>query len=126
METTKKGRPTYQPDEKTRAQIQTMSGMGIPDYDIAKIVQLSAPTIRKYYMDALENGHVIANTKVAQSLFEQATKKDKPNISAAIFWLKCRAGWREDSSVDEMGKKEAREVLSRVAEKGTDWEGLLQ
>jgi RNA polymerase-interacting CarD/CdnL/TRCF family regulator len=81
--------------------------------------------MRKYYMSELETGHIEANAQVAQSLFKQATNKEKPNVSAAIFWLKCRAEWREDGK-EEMGKKEAREVLSKVAARGTDWEGLLQ
>ncbi len=48
----------------------------------------------------------------------------KPSVAAAIFWLKCRAGWREEG--DEAGKKETAALLSKVADKGTDWEGLLQ
>ena len=125
MESVKKGRPPYSPDPKVAKQIETLSGMGIPDYDISKVVGISTPTIRKYYMTELETGHVKANSQVAQSLFGQATNKVKPNVSAAIFWLKCRAGWREDGG-EELGKKEAREVLSKVAEQGTSWEGLIQ
>lgn len=121
----RRGRPSYEPDEKTRTQVQMLSAMGIPDFEIAKVVGLSGPTLRKYYMAELETGHIRANAQVAQSLYNQATNKEKPNIAAAIFWLKCRAGWKEDGG-EEMGKKEAREVLSKVAEKGTDWEGLLQ
>ncbi len=119
------GRPSYQPTDRDRKQVRMMSGMGIPDYDIAKVIGISGPTMRKYYMAELETGHIEANAQVAQSLFKQATNKDKPNVSAAIFWLKCRAEWREDGK-EEMGKKEAREVLSKVADRGTDWEGLLQ
>lgn len=121
----KPGRPAYEADEKTRAQVKMLAAMGIPDYDIAKVIGISRPTMRKYYMAELETGHIEANAQVAQSLFKQATNKDKPNVSAAIFWLKCRAEWREDGK-EEMGKKEAREVLSKVAARGTDWEGLLQ
>lgn len=73
-------------------------------------------------MTELEAGHVRANAQVAQSLFNQATNEVKPNVTAAIFWLKCRAGWREDG---DMGKKEAAQALSRVAAKGTQWDGLL-
>lgn len=123
--TTKMGRKPYTPDDKTRAQVKMLAGMGVPDYDIAKVVGLSGPTMRKYFMLELETGHIHANAQVAQSLFNQATNKEKPSATAAIFWLKCRAEWREDGR-EEQGKKEAREILSKVADKGTEWEGLLQ
>jgi hypothetical protein len=120
----KMGRKPYERDEKLAQQIKTLAGMGIPDYEIVKFVRVSAPTMRKYYMTELETGHIEANAKVAQSLFKQATHAEKPNVSAAIFWLKCRANWREDHG-EEPGKKEMRETLSRVADVGTDWEGLI-
>ncbi len=122
---TKMGRKPYQSDERTRAQVKTLAGMGVPDYDIAKVIGISGPTMRKYYMAELETGHIEANARVAQSLYAQATSKMKPSVAAAIFWLKCRAGWREEPS-DEAGKKETAALLSKVADKGTDWEGLLQ
>jgi hypothetical protein len=62
--------------------------------------------------------------KVAHSLFKQATDQTKPNVSAAIFWLKCRAGWREDP--DQPGKKEQARVAATTAGDGTSWDGLLQ
>ena len=99
MTTKKPGRPAYEADEKTRAQVKMLAAMGVPDYDIAKVIGVSSPTLRKHYMAELETGHIEANAQVAQSLFKQATNKDKPNVSAAIFWLKCRAEWREDGKV---------------------------
>jgi len=122
--TIKTGRKAYVPNDQTRAQIKMLAAMGVPDFDIAKVVGISSPTMRKYYMAELETGHIEANAQVAQSLYKQATNKEKPNVSAAIFWLKCRAGWREEA--EDGSKKEARALLSKVAEKGTDWEGLLQ
>jgi len=122
---TKMGRKPYEPDERTRAQVKTLAGMGVPDYEIAKVIGLSGPTMRKYYMAELETGHIEANARVAQSLYAQATSKTKPSVAAAIFWLKCRAGWREEPG-DEAGKKATAALLSKVADKGTDWEGLLQ
>ena len=102
--TAKTGRPAYSPDGKTRAQVKMLAAMGVPDYDIAKVVGVSGPTLRKHFMAELETGHIEANAQVAQSLFKQATNKDKPNVSAAIFWLKCRAEWRETQAVELTGK----------------------
>lgn len=117
------GRPPYEPTEKDRAQVSLLAAMGIPDYDIAKVMQLSGPTLRKYFAHELEVGHIQANAKVAQSLFKQATDQTKPSVAAAIFWLKCRAGWKEDQ---DAGKKERAEQMAVSAGNGTTWEGLLQ
>jgi hypothetical protein len=125
METENKlGRPAHQRDEKIARQIKTLSAMGIPDFDVCKVVGLSAPTMRKYYTAELEIGHIESNAQVAQSLFKQATDQNKPNVTAAIFWLKCRAGWSEQQ--DELGKKEVAAALAKAAEVGTSWEGLLE
>jgi hypothetical protein len=126
MTTNKKpGRPAYEPSARDREQVKMMSAMGIPDYDIAKVIGLSGPTMRKYFAQELEVGHIQANAQVAQSLFRQATDKEKPSVAAAIFWLKARAGWSEAVKTEE-GKKEQQERLSRTAEDGTSWNGLLQ
>lgn len=118
------GRPVYEPSAKEREQVRLMSAMGIPDYDIAKIVQLSAPTLRKHFWQELEVGHIESTVKVAHSLFKQATDPVKPNVTASIFWLKCRAGWREDA--EQFGKKEQARTAAATADSGTSWDGLLQ
>lgn len=120
----KPGRPAYEADEKTRAQVKMLAAMGIPDYDIAKVIGLSGPTMRKYYMAELETGHIEANAQVAQSLFKQATNKEKPNVSAAIFWLKCRAEWRETTAVELTGKDGGpMETVNRIELVGMDGDG---
>lgn len=125
METENKvGRPPHERNEKIAKQIKTLSAMGIPDFDIAKVIGLSSPTMRKYYTAELEIGHIEANAQVAQSLYRLATDQNKPNVAAAIFWMKCRAGWSEQQ--DELGKKEVAAALAKAAEVGTSWEGLLE
>jgi hypothetical protein len=125
METVNKGgRPAHTYDTKIAKQVKLLSAMGVPDFDICKVIGLSAPTMRKYYTAELEVGHIEANAQVAQSLYRQATDLNKPNVSAAIFWMKCRAGWSEHQ--DEVGKKEVAAALAKAAEVGTSWEGLLE
>ena len=119
----KAGRPSYEPTDRDREQVKTMSAMGIPDYDIAKVMQMSGPTLRKYFYEELDVGHIQANAQVAQSLFKQATDKDKPNVSAAIFWLKCRARWREND--ETVGKKEQADIIAKQKPDGGIWDGLL-
>ena len=50
---------------------------------------------RRQYADALEDGRIKANSKVAENLYRKATGEGREAVTAAIFWLKTRAGWRE-------------------------------
>jgi hypothetical protein len=120
------GRPAYEPSEKDKAQVSALTAMGIPDYDIAKVMQISEPTLRKYYFRELEIGHISANSKVAQTLYKTATDPSNPkSVTAAIFWLKARAGWKEDSGMAAMGKKEIQHEEAKTNHKGTEWGDLL-
>jgi hypothetical protein len=49
----------------------------------------------------LDVGAIQANAAVAQSLFHMATRDKVP--SAAIFWLKARAGWKETQVTERAG-----------------------
>jgi hypothetical protein len=122
----KPGRPAYTPTEKDRATVKTMSAFGIPDYEIARVLSVDPKTLRKHFWTELEVGHVEANAKVAASLFKKATGDGREAVVAAIFWLKCRAGWRERPATDELGKKEQRALEAETAERGTSWESLLE
>lgn len=121
-----RGRPTYKPTEEQRRQVKAMAAYGVPQEDIATVLAIDAKTLRKHFWTELQNGAIEANAKVAQSLFQRATtEKGSAGVTAAIFWLKCRAGWREPSA-DVPGKKAERERVALTAENGTSWENLLQ
>lgn len=118
------GRPAHEPTSQLREQVKTMAGLGVPDYDIAKVVGVSQPTLRKHYAEELDVGHIVANAKVAQTLFRTATDPTHPKSAvAAMFWLKCRAGWREQDT--QVGKKEQTQTAAVGAHAGTEWESLL-
>lgn len=115
--TTKAGRPAHSPTDRARSQVKMLSAMGIPDYEIAKLIGVSQPTLRKYYADELDIGHIEANAKVAQSLFKMATDPAHPKSAiSAMFWMKCRAGWREKD--EDGGKKEAAKERASKAGSG--------
>ena len=78
-----------------------MAGYGVPEADIARVVAIDPKTLRKHYRDALDTGHVKANARVAEFLYRKATTEGPQAVTAAIFWLKTRAGWKE-TAVTEM------------------------
>lgn len=109
-------RPEHQPTDKERKQVEQLSGMGLRMADIAKVVGIAENTLRKHYSLELENGGHKANAQVAASLFRQATDPDRPNVAAAIFWMKARAGWSDVGG--DIGKKEAAAENARTAAGG--------
>ena len=102
-------KPPHEPDARSRSQVKTLVSMGASHDDICLVIGVSKPTMYKYYREELDAGAIEANATVAQSLFQQATNPDKPNVVAAIFWLKARAGWRDADPREGVGKKEQRQ-----------------
>jgi hypothetical protein len=122
---TRGGRPPHQPDDRARKQVESMASYQIPQDEIARVMQITPPTLRKHYAYELETAHVRANALVAQSLFQKAIGSGPGSVVACIFWLKARAGWREalppnEEFVEEkLGKKEAAIMAAQNPDSGS-------
>jgi hypothetical protein len=93
---TRIGRPPYQATDHDRLVVEAMASRGLSQEQIAQAIGCCDKTLRARYREELDRGMTIAQVAVARNLFELATSARKPgNVRAAIFWLKCRAGWRE-------------------------------
>lgn len=82
----------HKPTAETRSTVAALASFGVTSAEIAAQLGISQPTLRKYYRPELDTGAVAANAKVAGTLYKLATGG---NVTAAIFWLKCRARWHE-------------------------------
>ena len=89
------GNQPFVPTDKDRQQVERMTGFGLTQEQICKIMGISENTLRKYFADELENGVSRINSAVAQNLFSIATSKEPGSVAAAIFWMKTRGKWRE-------------------------------
>jgi L-fucose isomerase-like protein len=86
----------YKPDDKSRKQIMLMAGIGLTHDQIAKVMDISDETLRRHYKQELATAKAMLNTQVAGNLYSIATSKDhKGAVTAAIFWLKTQAKWKE-------------------------------
>ena len=100
----KAGRPPYQPTPEIARQVETMTGFGIRQEDIAIALDIHSKTMRKYYKRELDTGAIRANTRVAQALYKNAVVNE--NVQAQIWWTKCRMGWKGDySTIEHTGKQ---------------------
>ena len=93
----KPGKPQHYPTDEQRAQVNALAGFGVQEAEIARYIGIDPKTLRRWYRDELDTGHIRANAAVAKSLYRQATEG---NVAAAIFWLKARAGWREKHDIN--------------------------
>lgn len=96
-------RPRHQPDDAQRRQVETLAGYGIPEAEIAGLIGIDAKTLRRHYRNELDHGHTKANARVAENLFRKATGDGREAVTAAIFWMKTRARWREVSVHEHAG-----------------------
>ena len=109
----------FEPTEEQRRTVRAMAGYGIPQEDIATLLEIDAKTLRKHFRRELDRGAIEATAKVGQSLFRMATEGQ--SVAAAIFWMKARAGWREKHEVVlsakaavEMTDEELMEEIGRA------------
>ena len=90
-----------------------MAAYGVPESDIARVVGIGPKTLRKHYRDELDTGHIKANSRIAESLYRKALGDGPQSVTAAIFWLKTRARWKE-TNVTELAirHEDALELLA--------------
>lgn len=93
-------RNPHVPTPETRAQVKALASVGTQQDQIAQVIEITKNTLLKYYRKELDSAMILANASVAKSLYQQATSG---NTSAAIFWLKCRAGWQDKQQIEHTG-----------------------
>lgn len=110
-----RGQPAHEPTEKSRATVKAMSAFGIPQDSVARVLDIDSKTLRLHYRDELDLGVIEANSKIAETLFNQGVREG--NTAALIWWTKSRMGWKETTRVEteDMGSKEARDAAVAAA-----------
>jgi hypothetical protein len=124
-------RPSHKPDPELRRQVEALAGFGTPEADIAGLIGIDPKTLRKHYRRELDHGHTKANAKVAENLFRKATGDGRESVTAAIFWLKARARWKETTLNEHTGLdgkpieqvSEIRRIIISAPERATGLPG---
>ena len=92
-------RPPHEPTKATREMVKMHAMVGTPQSVIADILEIDDKTLRKYYRRELDLATHQANAQIGGALFNKAVKG---YTSVAIFWLKTRAGFREQKETIEI------------------------
>jgi uncharacterized protein (DUF2126 family) len=112
---------THIPSEASRQLVQLHSSIGTPQPQIAEILSITKPTLRKHYRRELDLAQAQANAAIGGMLFNKAKNGD---VTAAIFWMKTRARWSERHEhtgadggaiqLEDVTKRDADEFTSRI------------
>ena len=121
-----RGRPTWVPTAKERKSVEAMTAYGIPEHKIAAVMGVDPKTLRKHCETEISTGATVANDNVGEFLYQIATgqtiTKDsgdpaRPDfrsaVTAAIFWMKTRGGWKE-TSIHEISGLDGEPIKVRM------------
>ncbi|GLR26521.1 hypothetical protein [Limnobacter litoralis] len=104
-------RPPFVPTEEQRFVTTVMLACGMPqEFICSQIINtqtgnpISKKTFEKAFRNEIDNCKLIANARVAQSLFKKAIGTGPQSVTAAIFWLKCHGGWKPVEAIELTGK----------------------
>src|SRR6266699_6373090 len=94
----------FKPNEADKITVRVMAAAGFPHEAIARCLGedgIDPKTLRKHFEHELATASARANAAVANKLYQMAIAGDPP--AATMFWLKCRANWREVQAIDHSG-----------------------
>jgi hypothetical protein len=102
------------------AQVEAMAGYGLSAEEIARVLEVDLQMLTSAFANELESGQIKANARVAESLYRKATGEGREAVTAAIFWLKTRARWKETSVHELTGRARCVSSLPRTL-RTCDW-----
>lgn len=97
------GRPPYQANEQTKAQIGLMAAAGLTRHAIYTMLGIDKKTFTKYHEEDYQMGLDRMVSSVAARIYRKAISNDSDALAAGMFLLKMRAGWREAKHVEVSG-----------------------
>ncbi|MES0168234.1 hypothetical protein NKJ87_19965 [Mesorhizobium sp. M0027] len=123
------------PTAKDRRMVEAMAAV-ITQAEIAVVMAMDEKTLRKHYRAELDVALIKANASVGNNLLKIARGTGREAVTAAIFWLKTRAGWSEyspppkapkapEASEKPLGKKQQADIEAREPPADQEWGDLV-
>lgn len=108
-----RGQPPHEPTDHNREIVTKMTQYGVHQDTISKCLDISLPTLYKYYRREIDTAKANCIVKVADRLMNKINNDDGPSI---MFYLKTQAGWRERDKENDI-EKEEKEKQERIDER---------
>jgi hypothetical protein len=102
-------------DRPWAAKVEALAGYGLAAPDIACVLAIDEDELKATYTHELASSALKVNARVAESLYRKAIGEGRESVTAAIFWLKTRARWKETSVHEHEGKAPMNVVISLEA-----------
>jgi len=93
-------RPEKKPSEEQRKQVETLAGYGMTHEQIGNVLDITRPTLVKWYKKELKVGKDKAIATVLNGLFYNIKRKKEASI---FFYLKTQLGWKEREDAQTQG-----------------------
>lgn len=91
------GLPAHVPTQATRSLVMLACATGITNEQIARMVGIAESTLKVHYAEELRDGGQKLLMGIAGNLARIAQDFNHPKaVTAAIFWLKTKGGFKED------------------------------
>ena len=113
------GQRPFEPTDEQREAVSTLVACGVAHKIIAIELDISESTLQRHFKPELENGLARANGRISSLVFNDAVAG---RGAARFFWLKCRAGWKEGSTLEIAGKD--GEAIQINTNSQMDWSQL--
>ncbi len=108
-------RPVKTLTDEQRKQVQTLSGYGLSQEQIARMLGVHKQTMVKQCKIELARGKDLAYSQAVNGLFTNIKKGKEASI---FFYLKTQHGWREkEPQQDVTQDKKVTKIILEVAEK---------
>ena len=88
----------HNPNDETRGAVHLMTSRGATQSMAADALGIEEKCLRRHYRGELDGGVLQVDIAEANNLFRIATGEGPGAVTAAIFWLKTRAGVRTTSN----------------------------
>lgn len=104
-------------------EIGRMRGLGMTLKQIAHVLGMNEDTFEKRIAEdpelemVINAGVSIAHKQVTETAFAMAT--DGKNPAMTMFWLKCRANWKDTQHVEMSGKIDLEKLVLGSIDKNT-------
>lgn len=112
--------------------VVVLCGLGVAQGQIAEVIGVTEPTLRKRYRAELNNGSAKVESQLIGHLMRLAAGSDGTALKAVMFMLQTRFGWsqynaeRKEPKGPVLGKKEQLEIAAEQGHADTGWSNLLQ
>ena len=111
-------------DEKALKKIRALSGCGLNMKQIATIMDVSRDTLERMSSEnevlrsTIEKGREEAIAAVSMSAYRQAVSGK--NTAMTIFYLKCRAHWKEHQVIEHEGEVDLKHTVVTMTDEERD------